>query len=454
MLRRGALAAFTLSVCVLFGAGAALAYWPAMGTGNTTAAVGTLAAPTNVYVPATSTPNVSVSWTASIGAVTPTGYYVTRITGSTSLPACGSSPAALIATTSCTDTSVPAGTHKYVVTAVRLSWSATSTASGDVSIVSVGQLAFTTQPSSSVTAGTAMTVRVQLQTTALGVPIPTAGVSVTIGFGANPGGGTLSGLLTATTDGTGVATFSGISVIKAGAGYSLVASSGGYSGVVSTSFTVTAAAATQLVVTSPPALSGLASATTNIGPIIVERRDTYGNPATAGSTTITLTAASGGTGIFAAATGVGGPGLTSVNIAAGLASTSFYYGDTKSGSRPFTATGLGSPLTVPVEISAAAATHLRFSPITSPVPKSGFSVTVSILDAFENQTQSAATVTLTSTGQPPTGPQNKCTVVIPTPSHTGSGTFTDLTVNGVKSDCQLTASSTGLSDVSITFNVV
>lgn len=452
VLRRGALVAFTLTVCILFGAGAALAYWPASGAGNTTAAVGTLAPPTNVSVPATSTPDVSVSWTASAGAVTPTGYYVTRITGSTSLPACGSSPAALIAATACTDASVPAGTYKYVVTAVRLSWSADSAASGNVSIVSAVKLAFTTQPPSSVTAGTAMTVRVQLQTTP-GVPIPAAGVSVTIGMGANPGGGSLAGLLTANTDATGVATFSGISITKAGAGYSLVASSAGYSGAVSTSFTVTPATATQLVLTTPTPVTGIASATTNIGPITVERRDTYGNPATVGTTTITLTAASGGTGIFAAAAGAGGPGITSVNIAAGLASTSFYYGDTKSGSRTFTATGLGTPLTVPVEISAAAPSKLVFDAFTADVGKNApFSATVRVEDPFNNQTQSTAPVTLSSTVP-------SCTVNIPSSSSpvaaiAGSATFSGLTVNGKKTGCQLTATSTGLADGGITFNAV
>lgn len=445
VLRRGALAAFALTVCVLFGAGTALAYWPASGTGNTTSVVGTLAAPTNVSVPATSTPDVSVSWTASAGAVTPTGYYVTRITGSTSLPACGSSPAALIAATSCTDASVPAGTYKYVVTAVRLSWSAASAASGDVSIVSVVKLAFTTQPPSSVTAGTAMTVRVQLQTT-LGVPIPTAGVSVTIAIGANPGGGSLAGVLTANTDATGVATFSGLSIAKAGAGYSLVASSAGYSGAVSTSFTITPATATQLVLTTQTPVTGVASATASVGPITVERRDTYGNPATAGSTTVTLTAGSGGTGLFAAS--VSGPGVTSVNIAAGFASTSFYYGDTKSGSRPFTATGLGAPLTVPVEISAAAPSQLKFDPLPLSIPISKpFSppVTVRILDAFGNQTNSSAPVTLQSVTQShapcPVAPQSTQPVAF-----AGGATFPDVQMVSVStSGCMFSASSNGLS---------
>lgn len=444
ILRRGALAVIALVLCVLFGAVAAFAYWPASGTGSTTATVATLAPPTGVSVPAISTSDVSVSWTAPTGALAPTGYYVTRITSGTPAPACSSSPSALITTTSCTDISVPTGPHAYVVTAVHHSWTAASTASNNVSVIGASNLTFESQPAGNVTANSSIaTLRVAARTVSGLVPVPD--VPLAISIGANPGGGTLSGTQLATTDANGVATFSNLSIDKAGTGYTLVASSQAYSGAVSTSFSVTAGTATQLVVTSPASVTGLASATASIGPITVERRDAYGNPATAGSTAVTLTADSGGTGHFAAT--AGGAGITSVNIPAGLPLASFYYGDTKAGSRPFTATGLGAPLSVPVEISAAAASKLKFGIINSPVPKSGFSVTVSVLDAFENQTQSTATVTLTSIGQPPTGPQNKCTVLIPNPSHAGSGTFAGLTVNGVKQDCQLKASSPGLPDV-------
>ena len=166
MTRRGILIAIAFLVCILSGAGAALAYWPAAGAGNTTAPVGTLAAPTNVSAPTTNITSVPVSWTASTGALAPTGYYVTRITGGTPMAACGSGPSALIATTSCTDTSAPAGTHAYQVTAVYRTWTAISAVSANVKVVlSVNTLAVTSQPASSVTAGSAMgAVRVEART--------------------------------------------------------------------------------------------------------------------------------------------------------------------------------------------------------------------------------------------------------------------------------------------------
>jgi hypothetical protein len=67
---------------------------------------------------------------------------------------------------------------------------------------------------------------------------PVAGVPVTIALGDNPTGATLAGALTATTGATGVAVFSPLTVSKAGAGYTLVASAGGYASATSVSFAV------------------------------------------------------------------------------------------------------------------------------------------------------------------------------------------------------------------------
>jgi hypothetical protein len=444
MLRRAASAAVALIVCVLFGAGAALAYWPAAGTGNTTAAVGTLAPPTNVSGSAISS-NVSVSWTASAGPLAPTGYYVTRITGRTPMPACGSGPAVLITATSCTDTA-PAGSHDYQVTAVYRSWTAVSQANAHVNVV-LGlsdKLAFSPQPPASATAGSPLSsFSVRLQNLA-GLSVWQGGVPITISIGANPGGDTLAGTLTATTSPFGVATFGDVRLTKAGAGYTLVASSAGYAGAVSTGFAVTAAAATQLVVTPPSSVMGEASATANVGPFTVERRDTYGNPATGAAVNVTLASGTAGTGLFATSAN-GTTGVTSVNIPAGLASTTFHYGNTKSGSTPFTVSGIGQPLSVPVEITAATPRKLAFVAIPATIPLNApFDATVRILDAFDNQTQSPAAVTLTSSG--PT-----CLITVPAPNPkaaaAGSVSFTGLTINGKRSGCQLTAASTGLTGV-------
>ena len=435
-------AGIVLVVVTLFGAPAASAYWPASGTGSTTAAVATLAPPTNVAVPATSNSNVSVTWTASVGTPTPTGYYVTRITGATSMLACGSSPTVLITGTSCTDASAPEGTHKYVVTAVHRSWTAASLASGNVTVDNINTINFIVQPGASVTAGSALqSVTVELRT-AFGIKLLAPGVQVTIGIGNNPGGGTLSGTLTATTNIWGEATFSGLSINKAATGYTLLATSTGYAGAVSTPFTVTAAAATQLVVTGPA--SGTASATATIGPFAAQRQDAYGNPVTTGSTAVTLASNSTGTKLFAAASG--GPGVTTVTIPAGASSASFYYGDTKAGTPNITVSTTGLTAgSQPLAVSPAAASQLVYGQQPTSTTKAAIiapAVTVLILDQFGNQTLSSASVSIAKTdhGGNLTGTLIKTAV-------NGVATFGDLIVTGKNLGITLTASSTGLPPV-------
>ncbi len=445
MVRSAALAVIVLIAATLVGAVPASAYWRAAGTGSTTASVATLLPPTNVSVPATSNSSVAVSWTASTGAIVPTGYYVTRLTGTTAIAACGSSPSAPIAATSCTDTSVPEGTHRYMVTAVYRSWTAASTASGSVTVSSVSVLAFTSQPAASVTAGTAtISVSVQAQTL-LGLPV--AGVPVTIGFANNAGGGTLSGTVTAITNLSGTATFTGMSINKSGSGYTLAASSTGYSGAVSSSFEVTPAAANKLVLIPGSTLTGPASSAALLGPVTLQRQDAYGNPVTAGTTTVSMTT-SAATGFFAAT--ANGAKVTAVTIPAGSSSASYFYGDTKVGTATITATapGLTAPAAVTATITAAPAGKLKFDAVPAIVLKNTAitpTVTVRFLDAFGNPADGSAQVTLTST----------CTVkgTLTVSASAGVASFPDLQIAGKATGCTLSASSGSLAgDTSNSFN--
>lgn len=443
-------AAVVLFLAVLLGAGPAAAYWAASGKGSTTAAVATLLPPTNVSVPASSGSSVAVSWTGSAGAVAPTGYYVTRTSGTTTSAACGSSPSALITGTTCSDIPVPDGTYSYQVTAVYRSWTAASTGSGSVTVSSLVKLAFTAQPAASVTAGSAIsTLTVQLQTEG-GVPVLSGGVPVTIGIGTNPGGGTLGGTLTATTNPSGAATFNGLSIDKAGAGYTLAASSAGYAGTASTSFSVVPAAASQLVVTAGSSLAGTASSAALLGPATLQRQDAYGNAVTSGTTTISL-ASSSASGFFSNT--ANGTKTTSVAIAPGSASASFFYGDTTAGTATITAaaTGLSSPTPVTATITAAAAGKLKFDTVPTSVPRNVNitpPVTVRILDAFGNATASTAAVTVQSTCV------LKTTSVLTASAVSGAATFADLQFVRKSTGCTLTATSGTLaSDTSNAFNV-
>jgi hypothetical protein len=127
----------TVLALVVSNALPASAYWGAAGTGSATATTATLASPVGVAVPETATTNVAVSWTAGVtggGVIGATGYYVTRTAGTTSGPACNSSPTKLIEPVECTDIAVSAGSYSYAVTAVFGSWTATSEASAFVTV--------------------------------------------------------------------------------------------------------------------------------------------------------------------------------------------------------------------------------------------------------------------------------------------------------------------------------
>src|SRR5213075_1256347 len=98
------------------------------------------------------------------------------------------------------------------------------------------QLVFSVQPTNTV-AGATITPAVQLTAQdASGNTATGFTGNITVAIGTNPGGGTLSGTTTVAASG-GVATFSGLSINKAGTGYSLTATGAG--SATSTVFNIT-----------------------------------------------------------------------------------------------------------------------------------------------------------------------------------------------------------------------
>src|SRR5205085_916119 len=88
------------------------------------------------------------------------------------------------------------------------------------------KLLFTQQPSGA-QAGQSFSVQVQV-TDASGNPVGQSGTSVTMAFGANPGGATLGGTLTQITNAQGQASFNNLTVNKVANNYTLVATGGGF----------------------------------------------------------------------------------------------------------------------------------------------------------------------------------------------------------------------------------
>jgi hypothetical protein len=197
------LAAVTLGLLAL--ATVAVAYWSAAGSGSATGSVATLTAPSiSDATPGTGT--VALTWTS----VTPPGsgpvtYYVSRDGGAPS----GNCPtsSAPAATTSCTDSAVPSGTHQYTVTAVWRSWTAKS-ASKSVE-VAVNPTVTSTSPSSRGQGATNQTIAIkgtnyqsgaQASFSGSGITVDSTSfvsatevtANISISSGATPGGRTVT----------------------------------------------------------------------------------------------------------------------------------------------------------------------------------------------------------------------------------------------------------------------
>src|SRR5437016_227108 len=107
----------------------------------------------------------------------------------------------------------------------------------NISVGAAAKLAFTVQPSNAA-AGAAITPAVQVAVQdAQGNTVTTATTSITLAIGTNPASGTLAGTTTVAAV-NGVATFSNLSIDKAGTGYTLTASATGLTGATSSAFNV------------------------------------------------------------------------------------------------------------------------------------------------------------------------------------------------------------------------
>jgi hypothetical protein len=148
------------------------------------------------------------------------------------------------------------------------------------------QLVFVVQPADIVAgASFATPVRVEFRDAA-GNTVTSATGAVSLAVTTNPGAGTLDGTTTVNAV-AGVATFSGLSVVKAASGYQLTASSGALRSQASAPFSVTPGAAARLVFAVQP--PNEIEANVAVSPRVrVDVQDSYGNLTGAGTVTLTL----------------------------------------------------------------------------------------------------------------------------------------------------------------------
>lgn len=323
----------------------------------------------------------------------------------------------------------------------------------DIAPAAASKLAFQTQPTNAV-AGETISPIVQVAVhDAFGNTVADFAAEVAVAIGTNPGGGVLAGTTTV-TPASGVASFGTVFIEKSGENYTLSASAAGVSGVTSSAFTVTHAAASELAFTAQPQNAIRSVALTTGGAVQVALRDTFGNVATAATTSVTIAiganpggATLGGTTVLTPVSGVVSLGNDVTLSAAGTGFT-----------LTASATGLAGATSALFDVAAhgaAAAAVFNTQPtdviVGEPISPS---LTVAIVDQYGNvvSTGAAATseVTIAPSGSEPGA---RLLGTLSATAVAGVALFDDVRVGDVNTGYRLRASSVGGQVLSDPFDV-
>lgn len=280
--------------------------------------------------------------------------------------------------------------------------------------------------------------------------VPSSPVTVSASIASSPTpsanqiAAVLDGTTTATTDGSGVATFTGLSIRGPTGSYTLSFTATGYPTATSSSFTLTigtASAALTQITASPTSIQVANPGNTSI--VSVQALDAGGNTITSGGATVTLAASTGSTG---SVTDVGNGTYTATFTGTSLIGTATITGTLNAAAITDTATvtqtvGAASSLSVTTQPAAGSAYTGQVLG-TQPV--------VRILDAFGNP-RSGDTVSVAKTSG--TGSLAGTTSV--TTDVGGYATFTNLQIDSgaASSSYVLSFTSGSLSQTSSSFTL-
>jgi hypothetical protein len=271
--------------------------------------------PSNTGVGATISPAVTVKVEDSLGNVVSTDSSNVTVAIGTN-PSGGTlsgttTVAAVSGTATFSTLSIDKAGNGYTLTAADGPLTHATSSAFNITSASAVKLVFTTQPTNTVAGVTiAPAVTVVVEDSA-GNVITTDNSNVTVAIGTNPGSGTLSGTATVAAV-SGVATFSTLSINKAGVGYTLTAADGSLTGATSVTFNITPGSATHLVFGVQPSDS-MPNAT--IAPAVtVQVEDSLGNVVTTNSSNVTV----------AIGTNPGGGTLSGTTTVAAVAGTATF----------------------------------------------------------------------------------------------------------------------------------
>jgi hypothetical protein len=338
----------------------------------------------------------------------------------------------------------------YRLTATAAGIAGTTSAAFTVTAGPATRLQFTMQPSTSM-AGRTISPSVRLTAVdALGNSNSTFSGNVTVAIGHNPSGGTLGGTPTVAAFG-GVATFSTLTIDKAGTGYTLTAVAAGLTGATSAAFDITSGSATQLILTVQP---HNATAGATITPAVqVTALDAGGNTATgfAGNVTVAITSGTGKAGATLA-------GTRTVAAVAGVATFSALSIDSAGAGYTLTASasGLTSALSASFNITPGAAVSLVFT-VQPTATTAGAVITpavrVTARDAFGNTATAFTGMVTVMIGTNPSGGMLSGSTSVAAVG--GVASFSNLSINLTGTGYTLTAGATGLTTAtSSAFNIM
>jgi hypothetical protein len=300
------------------------------------------------------------------------------------------------------------------------------------------KLGFLTPPSDAV-AGVALApaVRVAIQD-ATGATVSAATSTVTLTLGGGTTGATLGGTVSAAAV-NGVATFSNLSITKAGTGYTVIAKSANLSDATSGPFVIRAAAAARVGITTEPASTGASGAPLSPQPV-VQIVDQFGNPVPQAGVVVTASLASGTGTLTAATASTGATGAAAFNSLAITGAPGTY-------ALAFSAPGLTAATSATIALSGGSAGQLAFvaAPPATATNGQAFAstVTVALRDAGGTPVLQAG-VMITASIASGTGVLSGPPLTVATDA-AGVASFTGLIITGQAGPYTLRFSGTAIS---------
>ncbi len=332
----------------------------------------------------------------------------------------------------------------YTIEATGTGLTAAITVSINVTPAAASQLHVSTQPPSSVTAGSAFGLTITALDPFGNIATGFNG-SVHAALKNNPGTGSLGGTVVVTST-AGVAFFSNLLLDTAGNGYTIQATGTGLTDAISNSLNVTPLAATQLFVSAQPPSTVTAGSAFGL---TVTALDQFGNIATGFTGSVHAALKNNpGTGSLG--------GTVVVTSTAGVAVFSNLLLDTAGNGYTIQATGTGltDAITNSLNVTPAAATQLLVSaqPPSTVTAGSAFGLTVTALDQFGNiATGFTGSVHAALKNNPGTGTLGGTVVVNST---AGVAVFSKLLLDKAGAGFTIQATGTGVTDsITNSFNV-